>query len=420
MKPRRPHPLAAIPEAVLELVNRFDYPDVDPLPAPFIPSGKGGVPTVVIAASDATDLSKGKADFVCTGTNDDQVVQEAIDIIDSGGSDGGTIWLSEGNFFYDKGSGDSTFAFATDITIRGVGRPSSQDVGTSIYMRNTNSSSRGFAGGGDGGVTIRDLGFFGEELGTAIDLGGGRAINVHVEAFEVGVALDQAELHDSIVHICEFDVFCDQRVTIVNNLLGAASGFTAHGIGGFCDAGSMIVNNVFGDSGNDPVDSAFTGGIFLDQAADRTLIIGNEFYLAGNDPGIALWLSGAYGCIIMGNYFDLDRADGIVLDDTPNVVQNNIIAANSLNMELPRNDDTYDGIRIDGDDNMIQHNMLRGSAGANKPRYGINIASGDDNIVVGNDLGTIAEWATDALNDAGTGTRLVYPNDATYGDNFTL
>ena len=53
-------------------------------------------------------------------------------------------------------------------------------------------------------------------------------------------------------------------------------------------------------------------------------------------------------------------------------------------------------------------------------RYGVNMAGGDCNIVVGNDLGPSADYGTDALSTAGsTNTQLTYPADPTYGDNFT-
>lgn len=103
---------------------------------------------------------------------------------------------------------------------------------------------------------------------------------------------------------------------------------------------------------------------------------------------------------------------------------------------------SIDGVIVDGDDALIVGNqfqvdntfepdtndalVLNGNfalATANKfhpldSRYGVNIG-GDCNMVVGNDFGDPADYGTDALNDAGTNTRLFWPADATYGDNFT-
>jgi hypothetical protein len=419
MKRLPPDPAYAVDDVVLELARRFQYPDADTLAPAVMPGGGGGVPTVVVAASDASELSKSKADFLCTGVDDNQIVQQAIDIVNL--ANGGTIWLTEGNFYYNGDDGDCTSLFSCNATIRGMGRPASLSNNrcTSIFVQGGDALTRGFAGGSEW-FQICDLGFFGEDIGTAIDLGGGRVSNVYIQGFTIGVGLDTARLDGSWVHLCEYDVFCDQQVTIDHNVLGDASGFAAYAIGGFAGSGSMIVNNTIGDPGIGGLGGSLLGGIYLDQAADQTIIAGNAFYLAGDDPGVAVWLYGAYGCQIVDNYLDLGRSDGIVLDDTLNTVQNNIVACNSLNMEFPEDDNAYDGIRIDGNDNMIQHNMLRGSGGADQPRYGINIASGTNNIVVGNDFGALADWATNALNDAGTATRLVYPNDATYGDNFTL
>lgn len=79
-------------------------------------------------------------------------------------------------------------------------------------------------------------------------------------------------------------------------------------------------------------------------------------------------------------------------------------------------DDTYDAIQVNSDNCLVEGNKIITDSGGGLPRYGINI-TGDDNIVVGNDLR--GSYGTDPLNDAGTGTILTYPNDVTYGDNFT-
>jgi hypothetical protein len=85
--------------------------------------------------------------------------------------------------------------------------------------------------------------------------------------------------------------------------------------------------------------------------------------------------------------------------------------------------DTYDGVILSGDSdrNLISGIQVVARAVSPLTRYGINVSAStcDCNIVVGNVLGDPADYGTDALNDAGTDTQLFYPNDATYGDNFT-
>ena len=80
--------------------------------------------------------------------------------------------------------------------------------------------------------------------------------------------------------------------------------------------------------------------------------------------------------------------------------------------------DTYDGIHIDTVRAFVHGNKIRAESGAT--RSAINIAGGDCYRVAGNDLGDPSTYATDALIDAGTDTQLTWPNDPTYGDNFTI
>ncbi|WP_305066714.1 hypothetical protein, partial [Methanoculleus sp.] len=52
-------------------------------------------PTVVVAASDSSPVSKAQADYVCDGTDDQHDIQEAFDALPPSG---GTVALSEGTF----------------------------------------------------------------------------------------------------------------------------------------------------------------------------------------------------------------------------------------------------------------------------------------------------------------------------------
>jgi hypothetical protein len=85
-------------------------------------------------------------------------------------------------------------------------------------------------------------------------------------------------------------------------------------------------------------------------------------------------------------------------------------------------DDTYDAIFVENaDDVNVMLNRVIPRETGNQTRYGINVgASSDCARVVGNDLGDPAGYGTDALNDAGTDTQLSWPDDATFGDNFTV
>lgn len=71
------------------------------LPPDVIPTGIGGAEmTVSIAASNASDRSKEKADFVAVATTDDRIIHEAaLDSIDWNGK----LLLSEGSHVFDSG-----------------------------------------------------------------------------------------------------------------------------------------------------------------------------------------------------------------------------------------------------------------------------------------------------------------------------
>jgi len=87
-------------------------------------------------------------------------------------------------------------------------------------------------------------------------------------------------------------------------------------------------------------------------------------------------------------------------------VFHNTISVNTVVGNSQDNDNTYDGIFVDGncDYNNIQGNTVRRGTGGNQQRYGIRINSADcdNNLVINNDL----YWAgTTADNsDAGSGT----------------
>lgn len=130
-----------------------------------------------------------------------------------------------------------------------------------------------------------------------------------------------------------------------------------------------------------------------------------------------IWLENASGTIVHDNHVENSDSDGIRIVDSAKVnCHDNLVI-------WPNTDDAADGIHIDGGESCHVHdNTIVNNNNAGSPdtwRYGINVASGDCNKVVGNDFGDPADYGTDALNDTATNTQLFFPSDATYGDNFT-
>jgi hypothetical protein len=124
---------------------------------------------------------------------------------------------------------------------------------------------------------------------------------------------------------------------------------------------------------------------------------------------------------VTGDYFRchdnlFDRRQGLDLTANQAVVVGNIFA----NQGQQAATNAHDGVTINGDRNLVEANrFIPFNPITPVTRSAVNIASGDCNMIVGNDVGDPADYATDAIIDAGTDTWLVYPNDPTYGDNFT-
>ena len=174
----------------------------------------------------------------------------------------------------------------------------------------------------------------------------------------------------------------------------------------------------------------FTGGGV--QASVTTLgdmwnvaVLDNQFHAAGIAAvDAAVYMLRAERCQVSGNQFREVDEHGIHLEqcERVNVVGNQFAGVGEATT------DTYDAIRLEDDTNrcrvegnVVDPAQLDSPNLTGQPAVGIHVVDStcDTNIVVGNDLGATSEYGSAALTDAGTGTILTYPSDATYGDNFT-
>ncbi len=138
-------------------------------------------------------------------------------------------------------------------------------------------------------------------------------------------------------------------------------------------------------------------GIELYEAHYAT-ITGNGFYENGGD---GIYANNSDYMVISSNNIYKNGECGIYISNALHcLVTGNVLSANSFGTDV-----TYDNIYLyASDDCLISDNLLRRGAEAQKPRYGINIAtaSSERNKVIDNDLydsGTTAK-----VNDVGTGT----------------
>lgn len=204
----RPKPAFALQQRVEQMWNRFDYPDIDPGPVPFELSGGGGAPTVVVAASDASGLSKSKADYVCIGVNDSAVIQAALDSLDTGTGLGGRVLLTEGTFNCDYGVirlSDVTAQSATHL----------QGLGWSTILSFTGGQFVGIEMNAENGI-VSDLwikgNFVNDRVGIDMDDGQSLVRNVRISemgsgtgaaAITAGVQGDQTKIHNCHIEDCD-------------------------------------------------------------------------------------------------------------------------------------------------------------------------------------------------------------------------
>lgn len=196
---------------------------------------------------------------------------------------------------------------------------------------------------------------------------------------------------------------------ITDNLVSSTDGFV-----GLTASEIQVTGNTMSVTGKaiELVDHAGVAGGAQVLVADN-VIDGGTIYIAGvNGEGAQA------GCSVHDNLILEPGGHGIRLVDCDYAT----VHHNTVTSIFPDAVNTYDGILVElGARVTVDHNKIVGEIegqGADL-RYGVNIASGLCHIVVGNDLGSVSHYATDAINDAGALTSLTYPNDAIYGDNFT-
>ena len=506
---RRPRAVgeAAVNQAVLDLLNRFQYPDNEALAPPFEFGGGGGAPTIVIAAANSTDISKGKADFICPGVNDQEIIQEALDSL----TVGGRILFCEGTFSLSFGGS------ANIVTSGGFSGITFQGMGTEATILNVTDSFGGSALDRfvfectDADITFAHLSLQGGTgtlgLTNGIALGNhGKVLDCILATDGVGVRLTSGDstVHatqffgddgvevfgaTSVVSDCQFDgvdgigiyvsgvsqvVLADNhmktgeegiylengcsRVQIVGNQIWSTldaiyaestTHMTITGNGLRADSGRGV------NLGDDQVGGVtITGNAFYrcDDGAVQVLggfdvkVVGNNIFESpffGATPSIHYDHTGTladtdYGAQVVANTIDIGNGTAIEIEEYHgSVVADNIIREPQLHGILITNSDrcsvtgnvveaasqdatnTSDQIQVTGDRNTVQANKLIPLGGAFVPRYGVNVVSGECNMVVGNDLGDPDDYGTDALNDTGANTQLFYPADVIYGDNFT-
>lgn len=416
---------AAVFELVDRLNNKFEYPDELGGGGVGFGGGAGGAPTVVVAASDSTDLSKSKADFVCPGINDDETIQAAADLL----TNGGRLVLTEGIFSVAPDSiqlladthlmGLGAFD-ATVLAVTGDGdivNVATDCVISDIVFDGQLASTVVGIAGNASNVELRSVRF--NDMTTAVEVGGDdwRLLSCAAAAFNVvnwlsftvghqyfrmtgcmtggRINLNGTETVEIAGNIIASTIALGtttQDVSIVGNTFWQPAGTDDAIINGTTVTGLVV-------SGNSVFESFGYEAVLLTSASE-TVISNNVF--SGITAGISL--TSCSGVVVSGNHLGGDGylgEYGIILSSS-----NDCVITGNLILEPGQDtDDTFDGITVGGDRNVVVGNKITPSAQANGTRYGINVASGSDNAVYANYLGDSSVYATADSVDSGTNTQ---------------
>lgn len=285
-----------IAEAVRYLMNQQELvraPKREPLPTP-ITSG-GSMMTVAVAASDASPLSKAKADFQCLGVDDQVIIRQAI----LAAGQEGTVWLSEG-YFSCNIDGAATISHFGNI--RGLGRgytyigvtgsSSATDVFVSMPVNSQLADLTIYGEGGVDAALVKIIGGGDQIVNCYIDNGNSIGWGVWMTGSIIPSIIDRSYIYGDQAAVRASAGF---DLTIANSYLeGSNLGIDASGFGS-----GLVV------SGN-----RIQGGLIT--SANDCRIFGNLIY-GYDQPQIELF--SAERVMIFGNELNGDATFGVLADE---------------------------------------------------------------------------------------------------------
>ena len=432
------HTDQAIAEAsrwLLEQQTLVRAPKREPLPIPIM-SGGGGAPTLVIAAANSSQFSKDRADFTCTGADDEGIIGRAIGLMDElSGPRAGRLLLCEGVFHVNARAGDSAILFELNHggVLQGLGRGA-----TKIEVNTAGVNSNGIGLGTE--TTLRDLSIICNTATAlpAISLGGDYITvdNVYIAgnagAGIVGVGVTNVFICKCFIETGAAGIGLSSgcnNVQIRGNYINAftsGDGVSISGGQGYVVDGNYIIAAADGIGAfNTPSDLILRGN-YID-AGDDGIVIGSASWgvIEGNvidlPADLGIWLQGGEWFTLAGNVINEPGQHGIRLDDQDDsTVYGNVVMH-------PGGDtsNTYDCIILHNESqrNLLFGNRLIARPGGNTTRYGLNVddATCEDNVYYGNYASLASTFGTAAYRNAGTGTQNTMPAaGGAQGDNFLI
>jgi len=305
----------------------FDY-----LTANYFFGNNSQAATFIVAASDS--LHRDTADYVCTGTNDDVCIENALGDLPAGG---GKVFLLEGEY---KLGGTISFP-SGNIILEGSGKPTHLNCTCGIIN---------IAAKDD--ITIKNIRITARTVDAGIQITGNsqRIIitNNYFENLAYGIANVFAEQATSF--IASNNYF--ENIKTDGILLGYLTS-------------SQINNNIFLSGNGNFIEIVEGGG--------HNVISNNVIKNANR----GVYLQNSDGNSFIGNTFDNIKTDCFYIRSNENTV-----ASNVLDSCGNQTTDTNNGIYIYGDKNIINSNRIKDSG-----KYGIYIRSNEEyNIIANNNI----------------------------------
>lgn len=388
--------------------------------------GGGGTPTVVVAAVDASDMSKSKADFICSGVDDQNVINQAIAVC----ADGGRVLLTEGSFIC-----SDTIVLPFYVWLQGVG-PKTY-IETEFVGNGTAVDATGF------GCAVSDMIIDVQSSGSPTQLralhisGDARAWNLTLFSGQVALALTGGGFGDGFYY--GIDAYGDKYGLHVEGGFGHrlfGCKFAGVSAGVFVDSGQQqVLSDCYILSQSGPgITGNSTAYLLIDGchitevgtwAVDLTAGMADVQVQGCSISTVAgIRVTDAVGVSLRDNTIAAFESHGIeVAADNVQVVGNRVeecqqhgivvsgdyaqVEGNYVYQPGGAAVNTYDGIIVSGNSNMVAGNTVIPRPGA-FTRYGIDVL-GDSNLIVGNMLGDPADYGTDDTNDGGVDNQWTLP-----------
>lgn len=432
---------AGVNEQVARLLSKFEYPDQEGSGLGLPQAAGGNAPSVVVGASDASEFSKARVDIQCYGSDDHVLVQQAFDLMQH---TGGRVLFTEGTFNVDCGymtipddvklegmnTSDGTIFSATGGT--GPVFEVADDVSVewlTVQEDAALTSVTAFAGSGSNNARFSNIGVVGMDVG--FEVGGDDWQFDRVYANQLPTFISATAGHDYLtLSRCKTAGLIDVSDMRFVQILGSR-------LSSLIELGAAKVVLI---DGNVVVSPGGAGTAILSGDGGNLLAFTDSNIIGGfgyNAVELANWTDGYIG----GQWSDITQ--GVYLDGCVDVETGGTIGARpvsgsqylgqhgvSLN-DCTRCDvyakiidpggdaaNTYDAVHLSGSSDRCRISTRVVVLTSGQPRYGVNDTTTGCNRVVDNDLGPVADYGTDALN-TGANTVIDWPNDPTYGDNFT-